>query len=82
LADHVTWYKDEATWRRFKDLCEDKDQFGTSYQDWVTNAQRKLDELARQGINLIKIESDPEQFSAWCTKRLSNEWEIPRSLHC
>ena len=66
MSDQLTWYKDEATWRRYKELCEDKPHFGLSYPEWVTAVQRKIDDLASKGIILIKVATDPEKFAAWC----------------
>ena len=67
MAHQVTWFKDEATWQRYKDICEDKEQFGPSYAEWVTEVERKIAEVAAQhGINLEKIETDPEKFLSWC----------------
>ena len=66
MANQVTWYKDETTWLRFKELCEDKDHFGPSFNEWVTAVQKKIDELATQGVILVKVETDPEKYATWC----------------
>jgi len=66
MADHVIWCKNEAIWRAFKDLSEDKDHFGPSYADWATAVQGKIDQVACKGIKLIKVELDPLSFAQWC----------------
>ena len=66
MNNHVTWYKDELTYLRFKELCEDKAHFGNSYQEWVAGVQSKIDKLATQGIILTKVNINPEDFAEWC----------------
>lgn len=66
MADFITWYKDEPTWRRFKEICIDKEQFGDSYANWEETVQNKIDEAKALGINLIKFNSDAEEFLDWC----------------
>jgi hypothetical protein len=66
VTDQLTWYKDEETWRRYKEICEDKDHFGPSYLEWMQAVQSKIDGLAKNGIFLKKVETDPERFLAWC----------------
>lgn len=66
MSNHVTWFKDEATWQRYADICEDKDHFGPSYTEWVKAVDRKISELATQGISLQKVETNPEDYLNWC----------------
>ena len=66
MADHVIWYKNEAIWQAFKDLSEDKDHFGSSYTEWASIVQGKIEQVACKGINLIKVELDPLSFAQWC----------------
>lgn len=66
MADNCTWYKDEATYLRFKEICEDKETFPDTYAEWVALAQKGIDEAKKHGIFIAKVHVDPERFLAWC----------------
>jgi hypothetical protein len=66
MSHFVAWYSDEANYWRFRESCNDKDQFGASYESWLVVAQKKIDEDARGGIVLTKVHLEPEAFLAWC----------------
>ncbi|MDD2690326.1 MAG: hypothetical protein PHX69_00910 [Simplicispira sp.] len=66
MSNQVTWFKDEATWKKYKDICEDKNHFGPSYNEWVAAVNRKIAELATQGVLLQKVETNPEDYLNWC----------------
>ncbi|MBL1264382.1 hypothetical protein [Candidatus Methylomicrobium oryzae] len=66
MVNYVTWYKDEPTYLRFKEICEDKSHFGESYDSWVRIVQKKIDEAEALGQVLTKVAIDPEQFLNWC----------------
>lgn len=62
----VTWYKDEATYFRFPELCVDKEQFFDSYAEWLVSAQKKVKDRQQEGLLVQKIDTDPDQFALWC----------------
>jgi hypothetical protein len=66
MANSCTWYKDEATYLRFKEICTDKESFYRTYSEWVQFAQKQIDEAEKCGIIIAKIHVDPEMFLAWC----------------
>lgn len=66
MAHHMTWYKDEESWRRFREICVDKEQFGTTYTAWKRAVEAKLADAGKHGIQFVKCETDPELFAIWC----------------
>jgi hypothetical protein len=67
-ATHYSiWYKDEVTYNRFREICDDKVQFAQPYADWVKHADDFIREVeARVGQKLVKVNAEPEEFLAWC----------------
>lgn len=40
---------------------------GNTYNQWLKLATQQIAEIKRTvGIDMIKVEADPEQFAAWC----------------
>jgi hypothetical protein len=66
LNQAVFWYKDEATYLRFREIIEDKAQIACPYSAWVALAQKQIDTIAKQGVFLVKINADPDEFVQWC----------------
>jgi len=65
LKNGLFWYRDEATYLRFREIIEDKDRLVSPYDAWVIKAQKVIDDAAKQGMFLIKIKADPDEFIAW-----------------
>jgi hypothetical protein len=66
--DHVViWFKDEAAYLRFQNLCPD---MASSYDQWFKLATQQIRELERTiGMVMVKVvvnEADAEEFAAWC----------------
>jgi hypothetical protein len=66
LKNGVFWYRDEATYLRFREIIEDKDRLASPYDAWVVKSQKFIDDKAKEGMFLIKIKADPDEFIAWC----------------
>ncbi|HEY3762162.1 MAG TPA: hypothetical protein VGN23_10495 [Verrucomicrobiae bacterium] len=66
LNNAVFWYKDEATYLRFREIIEDKAQISCPYAEWVALAQKQIDALAQKRIILVKVDADPDEFVQWC----------------
>lgn len=60
------WCKDEADYLRFCKIVDDPEQFAPSYQAWLDRAEKVLDASAKQGIIIIKVNADPDEFVEWC----------------
>ncbi|HKJ30895.1 MAG TPA: hypothetical protein VKA34_03665 [Balneolales bacterium] len=63
----LLWWKPEQ-WERAKEICIDGDDFEPDYQEWKKMAERKLIELHQQGINIVKVEIDLDEFINWCNE--------------
>lgn len=61
----VCWYHTESVWRKFKEICVDKEEFGPSHAEWTKAAEKKVAQLAEKGIHLTKIYADPNEFAEW-----------------
>ena len=66
LNQALFWYKDEATYLRFREIFENDAQLSLPYSQWVAVVNKQIDEIAKRGIILVKIEADPNEFVAWC----------------
>jgi hypothetical protein len=66
LKNGVFWYRDEATYLRFREIIEDKERLASPYDAWAIKAQKVINDKAKQGVFLIKIKADPDEFIAWC----------------
>jgi hypothetical protein len=62
----LMWFADEPTYRRFREVCVDRENFPPSYDKWRASVTRKLAGLERDGAAVRKIEVDPETFLLWC----------------
>ncbi|HEY1662333.1 MAG TPA: hypothetical protein VGI03_07935 [Verrucomicrobiae bacterium] len=66
LKNGLFWYRDEATYLRFREIIDDKDQLVSPYSVWVAKAEKFIEEKAEQGTFLVKIKADPDEFVSWC----------------
>jgi len=66
LKNGVFWYRDEPTYLRFRDIIEDNHQIAMPYQEWVIKSQQFIDDKAKQGVFIIKINAEPDEFVRWC----------------
>ena len=62
----ILWYEDEEAYFRFRDACDDKDHFYSSFAEWGRSTKQTEDELARAGHVFTKINADVDEFIAWC----------------
>jgi hypothetical protein len=67
MSHNVNWYKKEADYLRMKEFCVDKDSFCPTYKEWCAVVEKKIAEVARQGISLVKKNIEPDAFIAWCS---------------
>ena len=66
----VFWCKDEADWKRFREIVADPETLNISYDEWLKLSQSRFDELVKAGIPtgslFIKVKADPDAFIKWC----------------
>ncbi len=61
----VTWYRAEQ-WDRLRDISADKETFATTYEAFLSDAEKKIQQLKAQGLRPIKVEVDVEELLTWC----------------
>ena len=53
-------------WIDYVRLCADRDKLPPTYEVWTDLSERVVHRLTREGWEVIKIDVDLAQFSAWC----------------
>lgn len=71
----VSWYLRED-YEKLKQILKDGADLPANYDDWQSNADKRIAELAKVGVRVVKINIDPEAFSAWC-KANNKELDSP-----
>jgi hypothetical protein len=66
IAVGTLWYADEASYFKFRDICDDKAHFSGPYTQWFANAQQLIDDMLSRGQVVTKIHADADAFIAWC----------------
>jgi hypothetical protein len=66
IRNGLFWYKNEATYLRFREIISDPEQIASPYSKWVSDTEEKIEGFAKRGIHLVKIKADPDEFLAWC----------------
>ncbi len=61
----IPWYT-ERSWRKMKDICDDKESFHESYQVWLAHADKSVVLLTNRGQPFERLKIDPVSFSWWC----------------
>lgn len=65
----IAWFKDEATYRRAREVFTDSGNLPASYEDWKALVERQV-ELIKDGGNIaLRADIDPETFVSWCASR-------------
>jgi len=62
----LIWYQDDATRRRFGEICEDKENFVRPYSAWLADAEKLIETMAEKGMMVIKVKANPDDFLRWC----------------
>jgi hypothetical protein len=62
----ITWYKDEATYRRALAIFSDPNDMPTTYEDWRAIVRRECEEVKGAGNIALRVDLDPETFKDWC----------------
>ena len=60
------WYKDEATFIHFTEVCTDPDGFEYNYKEWLENVEKAMAGLRKIGCDIQKIHVEPDEFLLWC----------------
>lgn len=65
----IAWFKDEATYRRAREVFTDSGNLPASYEDWKALVEKQV-ELIKGGGNIaLRVDIEPETFVSWCASR-------------
>lgn len=64
----VGWMSREG-FARLAALCDDPRSFNLPYEDWRQLAEAAISGMRAQGLEVVRVELDPERFLAWCRAR-------------
>jgi len=65
----IAWFKDEATYRRAREIFTDSGNLPASYEDWKTLVERQVELIKGEGNIALRVDIDPETFVSWCASR-------------
>ena len=63
ITAYLAWLK-SGDWRRWRAL--DPKGIQPRYKDWLEQAKRLEQGRQQEGIPVVRVAVDPEQFAAWC----------------
>jgi hypothetical protein len=66
ITNGIFWYRDEATYLRFREIIEDKEQLAMTYAEWLTKAEKFLEEKRSERVFMVKVQANPDEFLAFC----------------
>jgi len=61
----VAWYRPEE-WSRLLEIAADRDGLEDTYEEWLQNAEARLQEMAEAGIYATRVEIDVRELQDWC----------------
>jgi hypothetical protein len=65
----IAWFKDEATYRRAREVFTDSGNLPASYEDWKALVERQVELIKGAGNIALRADIDPETFVSWCSSR-------------
>ncbi|HED1416057.1 TPA: hypothetical protein R4S01_002905 [Enterobacter hormaechei subsp. steigerwaltii] len=69
----VYWFKNRDQYDSCIELLTDSWVLPDDYRDWLIRFNQMIDRYERSGIEVIKVEIEPNEFTNWC---LANGCEI------
>ena len=61
----MAWYR-EDTFTRLRAMFEDGDKLHRTYKEWLVAAEAGRKSYESQGIRVICVDIDPDNFPEWC----------------
>jgi hypothetical protein len=61
----IAWYRREQ-WNRLREISSDRDDLEETYDEWVGDAVKALENLHAAGIDPVKVPVDTEELVEWC----------------
>ncbi len=65
----IAWFNDEATYRRALQIFTDRENLPASFDDWKALVKRQCELIKGNGDVALRVDIDPETFTAWCASR-------------
>ena len=63
----LAWYRQDQ-WQLLLDYSTDSDRLERTYQEWLEHAEKKVNEMGKEGINVVKIDINIEDMKKWCER--------------
>ena len=63
----LAWYRQDQ-WQLLLDYSTDSDRLERTYQEWLEHAEKKVNEMSKEGINVVKININIEEMKKWCER--------------
>ncbi len=63
----LAWYRQDQ-WQLLLDSSTDSDKLERTYQEWLEHAEKKVDELNKDGNNVVKVDINIKQMKKWCKR--------------
>ncbi len=63
----LAWYRQDQ-WQLLLDYSTDSDRLERTYQEWLEHAEKKVNEMGKEGINVEKIDINIEEMKKWCER--------------
>ena len=65
----IAWFKDEAIYKRALAIFTDRENMPASFEDWKALVGRQRELIKAGGNVALRVDIDPETFTAWCASR-------------
>ena len=63
----LAWYRQDQ-WQLLLACSTDADKLARTYQEWLEHAEEKVNEMGKNGINIVKIDINIEEMKKWCER--------------
>jgi hypothetical protein len=63
----LAWYRQDQ-WQLLLDYSTDSDRLERTYQEWLEHVEKKMNEMGKEGINVVKIDINIEDMKKWCER--------------
>ena len=61
----VAWFRAEQ-WPLLRSLANDANELEQTHEEWVRIAEKIIEDLAREGVSVRKVDVDVNELHAWC----------------
>ncbi|MGI5861946.1 MAG: hypothetical protein ACOX6T_07785 [Myxococcales bacterium] len=63
----LAWYKRDQ-WPRFREVSAEPERLAETYDEWLADANRQLEDLRARKIAVTRVIVDVEELIAWCER--------------